>query len=296
MPTFTLEATRKLEPRIRQTCVELLQDLKGRSACDAAQDYAKHVAAKTMMSLLGVPESDSDLLLHWIHEIFVAGVTDDARMMKAVRDAELYFAGFVEKRRAKSEDDMITLLVNGRTKNGDILPDADIHATLRVLMMAGIDTSLCVIASAIWHLAQNDDDRRKLVSDPSAIPAAIEELLRAYPPVTAGREVVRETEIEGCPMKPGNMVLVSFTAANRDPSVFAEPNRVILDRKDNRHLAFGFGIHRCIAAHLGRAEMTIALEEWLKVFPDFALDPSGNVEFSGGQVRGPQRLPILLAS
>lgn len=294
MPPFTLEATQKLEPRIRATCVDLLAGLAGRKTCDAGQDYAKHVAARTMTNLLGVPEADSDLLLKWIHEIFVLGVTDDALLMRAVREAEAYFAGFVEKRRRQNEDDMITLLVNGRTKAGDPLPDAAIHATLRVLMMAGIDTSLCVIASAIWHLAQHDADREMLVANPDAIPAAIEELLRFYPPVTAGREVMRETEVEGCPMKPGNMVLVSFMAANRDPSVFPDPNKVILDRQNNRHLAFGFGIHRCIAAHLGRAEMTIAVQEWLKAFPRFSLDPEGAVEWSGGQVRGPQHLPILL--
>lgn len=294
MPPFTLEATKKLEPRIRATCVDLLAGLADRKSCDAARDYARHVAARTMTNLLGVPEADSDLLLKWIHEIFVLGVTDDKTLMRAVREAELYFAGFVEKRRRHNEDDMITLLVNGRTKAGDPLPDAAIHATLRVLMMAGIDTSLCVIASALWHLAHHDADRQKLVSDPDAIPDAIEELLRFYPPVTAGREVVRETEVEGCPMKPGNMVLVSFMAANRDPAVFPDPNKVDIGRKNNRHLAFGFGIHRCIGVHLGRAEMTIAVEEWLKAFPNFSLDPAGTVEWSGGQVRGPQRLPILL--
>jgi cytochrome P450 len=85
-------------------------------------------------------------------------------------------------------------------------------------------------------------------------------------------------------------VLVSFMAANRDPSVFPQPDKVILDRKDNRHLAFGFGIHKCIGMHLGRSEMIIALQEWLNAFPRFSL--AGEVTWSGGQVRGPMRVPL----
>jgi cytochrome P450 len=295
MPPFTLEATKRLEPRIRASCVDLLNSLAGQKSCDAVGDYARHVAARTMTNLLGVPEADSDLLLKWIHEIFVLGVDDNATLLRAVGEAERYFARFVEERRRKSEDDMITLLVNSRTKAGDPLPDATIHATLRVLMMAGIDTTLCVIASALWHLAGHQADREKLVANPEAIPTAIEELLRVYAPVTAGREVMRETEVDGCPVKPGNMMLVSFLAANRDPSIFPDPAKVVLDRKDNRHLAFGFGVHRCIGIHLGRAEVTIAIQEWLKAFPCFSLDPAGTVEWSGGQVRGPKRVPLLLS-
>lgn len=290
LPPFKLDAVRNLEPRIRATCRDLLAGLTGREGCDAVTDYASHVAARTMTNLLGVPETDSHLLQRWIHEIFVLGVTDNATLMRAVGEAERYFGGFVERRRQKGEDDMITLLVEARGEDGTPLSNAFIQATLRVLMMAGIDTSQCVIASAIYHLAANPGDREMLVSDPEAIPVAVEELLRFYPPVTAGREVMRETEVQGCPMKPGNMVLVSFMAANRDPSVFPQPDKVILDRKDNRHLAFGFGIHKCIGMHLGRAEMIIALQEWLNAFPRFSL--AGEVTWSGGQVRGPMTVPV----
>ena len=91
----------------------------------------------------------------------------------------------------------------------------------------------------------------------------MEEFLRAYAPVTMAREVVKETTIDGCPLKPGEMVLLSFPAANRDPAVFPDADRVVIDRKENRHAAFGLGIHRCIGSNLARMEITVALQEWL---------------------------------
>jgi cytochrome P450 len=124
------------------------------------------------------------------------------------------------------------------------------------------------------------------------MPTAIEEFLRAYAPVTMAREVVKETTVCGCPIKPGNMVLLSFPAANRDPAVFPDADKVLIDRKENPHVAFGLGIHRCVGSNLARMEMTVAVEEWLKRIPEFRLDPAQTVRWSEGTVRGPRRLPV----
>ena len=104
------------------------------------------------------------------------------------------------------------------------------------------------------------------------------------------REVVKETQINGCTFKPGEMVLLSFPAACRDPEMFPDAGKVIIDRKENRHAAFGLGIHRCVGSNLARMEMTVAVEELLKRIPEFSLN--GEVTWSEGTVRGPRRLPI----
>jgi len=122
------------------------------------------------------------------------------------------------------------------------------------------------------------------------MPTAIEEFLRAYAPVTMAREVAKETQINGCTFKAGEMVLLSFPAANRDPEMFPDADKVIIDRKENRHAAFGLGIHRCIGSNLARMEMTVAVEELLKRIPEFGL--AGKVTWSEGTVRGPRQLPI----
>jgi len=108
------------------------------------------------------------------------------------------------------------------------------------------------------------------------------------------REVVKETEINGCKFVPGKMVLLSFPAANRDPKMFPEADRVAIDRTENRHAAFGLGIHRCVGSNLARMEIRVALQEWLARLPEFRLDPNDHIKWSEGTVRGPRRLPLLL--
>jgi cytochrome P450 len=213
--------------------------------------------------------------------------------MGAVREMTEYFAGHLEQRKTKPTDDLISALMKARDKNGQPLSDNHVLGSLRLLLIAGIDTTWSAIGASLWHLAKTPADRERLIAEPDLIPTAVEELLRAYSPVTMAREVMKETVISGCPVKPGNMVLLSFPAANRDPAMFPDADKVVLDRKENRHAAFGLGIHRCVGSNLARMEMTVALEEWLKRIPDFRLDPAGQVTWSEGTVRGPRQLPLL---
>jgi cytochrome P450 len=197
--------------------------------------------------------------------------------------------GYVHERTEKPGDDLISYLINARP-NGQPLSAENVIGSLRLLLIAGIDTTWSGIGSCIWHLATNPEDRRRLAKEPTLMPTAIEEFLRAYAPVTMAREVVKETSINGCTFKPGQMVLLSFPAANRDPAMFPDADKVIIDRKENRHAAFGLGIHRCVGSNLARLEMTVAVEELLKRIPEFSL--AGEVTWSEGTVRGPRKLPI----
>jgi cytochrome P450 len=134
------------------------------------------------------------------------------------------------------------------------------------------------------------------VAEPQLIPTAVEEFLRAYAPVTMAREVIREAQINGCHFKEGDMVLMPFPAANRDPAKFPDADRVVIDRKPNPHIAFGLGIHRCLGAGLATMEMCVALQEWLGNVPEFALASGAAVQWSEGPVRGPRQLPLVLGS
>jgi hypothetical protein len=142
-------------------------------------------------------------------------------------------------------------------------------------------------------LATNPDDQKRLVADPGLMPVAIEELLRAFSPVTMARLVTQDVEYGGCPMKEGDKVLMNFPAANRDPDVFEHPETVVLDRAHNRHVAFGSGIHRCAGSNLARMELQVALEEWLGTIPSFSLEEGKEILWAGGQVRGPRILPVV---
>lgn len=289
LPPFNVKAMAALEPKARQICNELIDAFIDEGRCDAAQRYTRHIPVKVIAHMLGVPDADSDLFIRWIHEILELGITDDQALQKGVGEMSEYFAGHVADRRANPRDDLISELIATEI-DGERMDDAHLMGMLRLLLIAGIDTTWSAIGASLWHLARVDDDRRRLLAEPDLLPSAVEEFLRAYAPVTMAREVMKETEINGCPIKPGNMVLLSFPAANRDPEMFPDPDKVILDRRENRHAAFGLGIHRCVGSNLARMEMQVAIGEWLKRIPEFRLD--GAVAWSEGTVRGPRALPV----
>ena len=289
LPPFTPDAMKKLEPRARAIANELIDKFAARGNCDAAVEYAQEIPVRVIAHLLGLPEGDGDLYRKWIHEILEVGITDVSVAVKAAGEMTQYFMGPVQERMQKPGDDLICYLVHAKF-NGQAMTPENVLGSLRLLLIAGIDTTWSGIGSCIWHLAKTPADRRRLVGEPQLMPTAIEELLRAYAPVTMAREVVKETSINGCTFKPGQMVMLSFPAANRDPAMFEDADKVVIDRKENRHAAFGLGIHRCVGSNLARLELTVAVEELLKRIPEFSL--AGEVKWSQGTVRGPRNLPI----
>jgi cytochrome P450 len=293
LPLFTAEAMTGLEPKARAICNELIDKFIADGHCDAAQQYTRHIPVRVIAHMLGVPETDSDQFIKWIHEILELGITDEMVLMQATREMAEYFAGHIAERRTRPKDDLMSQLLAARI-DGKPLDDRHLNGMLRLLLIAGIDTTWSGIGAALWHLARTPTDRDRLNAEPALMPTAIEEFLRAFSPVTMAREVVKDTEIGGCPIKAGNMVLLSFPAANRDPAVFPDADKVIIDRTENRHSAFGLGIHRCVGSNLARLEMTVAVEEWLKRVPRFTL--AGEVAWSEGTVRGPRQLPIKFSS
>ena len=293
LPAFAPQAIARLEPGIRAICRALLDAIGTATTCDGAVDYAQHIPVRVIAHMLGVPEDDGDLFRRWIHMTLVEGVRNPPVAMQAMLEQSEYFKAQVESRRAAPGDDMVSFLLKARV-DGQPLTENHILGTLRLILIAGIDTTWSGIGASLWHLATHADDRRRLVAEPALLPTAIEEFLRAYSPVTMAREVVKETTVGGCPFKTGGQVLLSFPAANRDPAKFADADKVLIDRAENPHAAFGLGRHRCLGSNLARLEMTVAVEEWLARFPDFNLTPGATATWSEGTVRGPRTLPITL--
>jgi len=299
LPFFTPAAMEALKPKTQRICNELIDAFIEDGRCDAAQQYARHIPVRIIAYMLGVPEKDSDQFIQWIHESLELGIADPVVGLKAIQEIKAYFAHHVALRRAgKSEadpdgpeKDLITLLMEAELEGAPVSDD-HVLGTLQLLLVAGIDTTWSAIGATLWHLGTHADDRRRLVDEPDLMPVAIEEFLRAYAPVTMAREVQKDVTLSGCPMKAGEMVLLSFPAANRDPEEFDDADKVIIDREVNRHSAFGLGIHRCVGSNMARMEMTVAVEEWLKRIPDYRID--GDVKWSDGTVRGPRQLPVAI--
>ena len=163
-----------------------------------------------------------------------------------------------------------------------------------LILVAGIDTTWSAIGAALWHLAQHPEDLARLVNEPELMPVAVEEFLRYYAPVTMARLVNADMEYLGCPMKEYDWILLGFPAANRDPTVFKDADKFIIDRAENRHVAFGLGIHRCVGSNLARMELRVAIEEFIKRYPKFELANEDDVTWAQGQIRGPRNLPLRI--
>ncbi len=293
LPAFAPRAIAKLEPGTRDYCESLLDDLEGRPVVDAAADFAQHIPVRVIADMLGFPPQDADLFRGFVHDV-LEGINEPLEVrFEGMQGLFGYLSAQIDDHLRTPRDDLTTFLIDAEM-DGVKLDAAHILGSMALLLLAGIDTTWSAIGASIWHLAKTPADRERLEAEPDLLPVAMEELLRAYSPVTMARLVKEDMDWHGCPMKADDWVLLSFPAANRDASVFEDADSVIIDREINRHSAFGLGVHRCIGSHLARMELRVALATWLSRFPSFSLADPDAVTWSPGQVRGPRRLPIAV--
>ncbi len=291
LPWFSHRRVEGYEEMTRALCRRLIAGFLDDGRADAAGDYAQQIPVRVIAHVLGVPPELADTFTGWVRDVLE--FADDPVRRKAGADALIeYFVAEVAKRKAEPGEDLLSELLATEVE-GEPVEDGIVLGVAALVLIAGVDTTWSAIGSSLWHLATHPDDRRLLVEEPGTMPLAVEELLRAYAPVTMARVVTTDIDYGGCPMKAGDKVLMSFPAANRDPEAFPDADRVVLTREHNRHVAFGSGIHRCAGSNLARMELRVALEEWLAAIPSFRLADGATVSWAGGQVRGPRVLPVV---
>ncbi len=296
LPPFSVTAIAKWEPETRELCRSLIDGFVASGRADGAADYAQQIPPRVIASMLGIPKDMAGTFTEWVRGFLELGLTNpELRQESATNIFRFLYERIQERKENPDSDDLISYLLTA-TVDGEPVPEPHVLGTCFLLLVAGIDTTWSSIGSALWHLAQHPEDRARLIAKPDLLPNAVEELLRAYSPVTMARYVAEDTEYAGCPMREGDRVLMNFPAANRDPNVFEHPDQVILDREKNPHIAFGVGIHRCAGSNLARMEMRVAIEEWLKRIPDFRLEDPDTVTWAGGQVRGPRKMSVVWPS
>ena len=295
LPAFSPQAVDKLEASTRDYCAELVDAQRGRPVVDAALDYAQHIPVRVIANMLGLPPEDADQFRAFVNHVLEGVDLPLEQRAAGMLPLFAYLRDSIEDHLANPRDDLISFLLQSEL-DGQPLDHFQVGRTIGLVLIAGIDTTWSAIGASLWHLARTPADRRRLVDDPALVPTAVEELLRAYAPVTMARLVKDDMDWHGCPMKADDWILLSFPSANRDPAAFDRPDEVVLDRQPNRHAAFGLGPHRCAGSHLARMELRVALETWLEAFPDFELADAEAVRWSGGQVRGPRTLPLAIRS
>ena len=294
LPAFGPTAIERMTPITRALADDLIDEHFSDGHGDAAADYARHIPVRIIAQMLGVPVEDEDQFTGWVVRTLQNGFQNIDGAMDAVGEMTMYFMGAVAERRAMEPgtrpDDIITMLIEAETD--EPISDQHLLGTCFLLLVAGIDTTWSNIGSALWHLATHPEDQQRLRDEPDLMPLAVEEFLRFYSPVTMARYVAEDTEVNGCPMREGDKVLMAFPAGNRDPEMFEDADRFVIDRAKNRHFAFGSGIHRCLGSNLARMEIKVALETFLERVPTFRLSDPDAVTWTGGQVRGPRCVPI----
>ena len=293
LPAFSPQVIAEWEPEIRRLCNELIDNLEGLDVVDAAVQYAQNIPVYVIARMLGLPLEDSDYFRDTVHLVLEEIGAEFGDRRAGFEKLDAYLAVHVRDHIENPKDDLIGFLLNAKIYDQPLSPE-HVVGTIILLMVAGIDTTWSSIGSSIWHLAHHPSDLARMVAEPELLPTAIEELLRAYAPLTMARIVSQDAEIGGCPVKQGDSVLLPFPAANRDPDVFENADTVIIDREVNRHVAFGLGIHRCLGSNLARLELRIAVEVFINRFPKFELADPGAVTWSLGQVRGPRKLPVRI--
>ena len=293
LPAFAPQAIDKLEPSTRAYCEELIDDMGDRDVVDAAGEYAQHIPVRVIAHMLGFPEADADRFRGFVNHVLEGVALPLEERAEGMMVLFAYLNEQVQDHVANPRDDLTTFLLDAEM-DGQPLDPSHVVGTIALLLIAGIDTTWSAIGASIFHLASTPADRERLVTEPELLPTAMEELLRAYAPVTMARLVREDMDFNGCPMRAEDWVLLPFPSANRDPAFFEDADRVVIDREVNRHAAFGLGIHRCAGSHLARMELRVALEVWLEHFPTFHLADPDSVRWSGGQVRGPRTLPVRI--
>jgi cytochrome P450 len=291
LPWFSHKRVESYVSLTQDLCRRLLDGFADQGLADAAVDYAQQIPVRVIAHILGVSPDLSDTFTGWVRDV-LEFADEPARRQHGAEGLLNYFLEQLELRRNHPGDDLMSELLRTEV-DGQRVDDGIVLGMAALVLIAGVDTTWSAIGSSLWHLASHADDRARLVAEPELMATAVEELLRAYAPVTMAREVTEDVVYAGCPMRAGDKVLMNFPAANRDPEVFKDADAVQLDRAQNRHVAFGSGIHRCAGSNLARMELRVALEEWLSRIPEFSLADGGEVTWAGGQVRGPRTLPVV---
>ena len=293
LPPFSPKVIAAWEPEVRRLCRELLDRMgeitPGESVVDAAVQYAQSIPVNVIARMLGFPTEDEELFRGFVHDVLERINEPVEARLEFMQRLDDYLTEQIEEHRANPRDDLTSYLL-GVEIEGQKLSIEHVRGSIVLLLVAGIDTTWSAIGSSIWHLGTHPDDLQRLVDDPEVMLFALEEFLRAYAPVTMARLVREDHDFHGCPMKANDWVLLPFPAANRDPAQFDRATEFVIDRQENRHGAFGLGIHRCLGSNLARLELKVAVEEFVARFPAFTVD--GEVTWSVGQIRGPRRLPV----
>lgn len=279
---FTPKMVADLKPRIETITNELIEAILAKSKTtkqfDLIADFAFPLPAIVIAEMLGVPPADRDKFKEWSHTVTIAidpnphpNLFNLVKVTAAYKELVKYFKGLIEQRRKEKRDDLISALVSAE-EEGSRLSETELLANCVLLLIAGHETTSNLIGNGSLALLRNPDQLELLKGNLDLLPTAIDEFLRYDCPVQMVRRVASENmEVRGVKIPAGKAVVPLIGAANRDPEVFDNPDKLDITRQDNKHIAFGHGIHHCLGWSLAKTEGQTAIGALLKAFPDLQM-------------------------
>ena len=294
---FSPRLVEGMRGRLQTLADELFDRVERRGRMDLIADYALPIPTTVIAEMLGVPVRDRHKFHRWSGAMLAAGATRFGllRAMPSALRFMRYIRQLIKIRRADLRDDLISALITAKEAS-ERLNDDELLSMILLLIVAGHETTVNLIASGMLALLEHPDQLERLRSDPTLIKPAVEELLRFTAPVETGTErfATEEVELAGVKIAQGDLVIAAIASANRDENQFADPDTLDITREPNRHLAFGQGIHFCLGASLARLEGQTAIKTLLARTSDLrlAVDPSALRWRSGLILRGLKALPV----
>ncbi|MFI0400568.1 MAG: cytochrome P450 [Thiolinea sp.] len=272
------KALENLEPGLIQCVDSLLAKMQGKTQVDLIEDYAMHIPIEIIGNLLGIPHEERAPLRGW--SLAILGALEpkiSPEVFKhgnqAVIEFLLYLEDLIARRRAEPGDpekDVLTRLMQG--EEGESLTHQELLHNCIFLLNAGHETTTNLIGNSLYALLEHPEQKQRLLEQPELIHSAVEEFLRFESSNQLGNRIsTAETEIAGITLPAQTQITLCIGAANRDPERFSEPDKLDIQRTQNRHLAFGSGIHQCVGLNLARMEGRIAIRQFLKCYPNYRL-------------------------
>jgi cytochrome P450 family 142 subfamily A polypeptide 1 len=296
---FTPRRVRDSEPAVQRACTEILDAVCERGEADLVTDIAAHLPMIMIGDALGVrPDQRADLL-RWSDDM-LKGLSNEATEEQlglagaAFGEYLTYAHEVIADRQANPTDDLMSILVHAEV-DGEKLTADDIVQESLLILIGGDETTRHVISGGVHQLLTHPDQWKRVATDPSVRPSAVEEMLRWVTPIkNMVRTATRDVELHGQQIEEGDELMLLYPSANRDEDVFDDPFRFDVERTPNEHVAFGFGPHFCLGAALARLEISVMLDQLLDRLPDLQVaDPDAPLELRPANfVSGLESLPV----
>ena len=289
-PLFSPKEIARLECGVQESADNLISKFASLGGTEFVRSFAQAFPVSVFLRLMGLPIEEMPTFLDWEKGLLKSFNLETRR--SSARSITDYLRRVIISRRKQPGEDLISRIVVGQV-DGRALNDEEVIGICFLLFIAGLDTVASSLGFHFRHLAADTALQSQLRADRTLIPAAVEEFLRIYSIVISHRRVAKDTEIAGVTMKKGDWISVPTANGSRDAREFSDPDTFKLDRDSNRHVAFSYGIHRCIGSHLARREFVVAINRWFDLIPPFELKPGSSVKTVGGAVFGVEEMHLV---